>query len=326
MLKKTLLTAAALVIGALSVLWLGALASLDWDRRYTAASHALPKLDSQSNGLVTIGVGENTFRARVAGLGGDRGNLILLHGFPESSAMWIPLIDAAANVGYQVVAFDQRGYSPGARPNGLAEYNIAKLEADVLSIADAVGFGEFHLVGHDWGSVVGWSLVMTQPERILTWTSLSIPHIAAFGAAIENDPDQRQRSSYMILFRTPWLPEQLFAFNNLNLMRSVLYAEHKTQQKEEYLALFSEPGAITAALNWYRAADPAELTNLQVSRPVLLIWGNQDPAVGRAGVEAQQQYLDGDYSELELDAGHWLMETHSDLVVPAVLTHLATLN
>ena len=167
---------------------------------------------------------------------------------------------------------------------------------------------------------------MTQPERILTWTSLSIPHIAAFGEAIENDPDQRQRSSYMILFRTPWLPEQLFAFNNLNLMRSVLYAEHKTQQKEEYLALFSEPGAITAALNWYRAANPGDLTNLQVSRPVLLIWGNQDPAVGRAAVETQRQFLDADYSELELDAGHWLMETHSDLVVPAVLTHLATLN
>jgi pimeloyl-ACP methyl ester carboxylesterase len=322
MLLKILLLLLALPLGALAVLWLGAFTSLDRDRLHSAATQALPEFEPTSNGLVTITVADNVFRARVAGLGGDRGNLILLHGFPESSAMWIPLIDAAAAAGYQVVAYDQRGYSPGARPNSVDDYSIDKLGSDVLDIADAVGFSTFHLVGHDWGSGVGWALVMNQPERILTWTSLSIPHVAAFSAAIQNDPDQKKRSSYMLLFRTPWLPEQLFAFNRLKLMREVLYAEHHPQQKDEYLALFSEPGAISAALNWYRAARPDALGNLQITRPVLLIWGNKDPAVGRAGVDAQQRYLDAEYTELELYAGHWLMETHSELVVPAVLAHL----
>ena len=126
----------------------------------------------------------------------------------------------------------------------------------------------------------------------------------------------------MLLFRTPWLPEQLFAFNNFRLMRSVLYAEHHQEQLDEYLALFSEPGALTAALNWYRAATPGALPNPQVTRPVLFIWGNQDPAVGRAAVDGQRPHLPDDYTELELDAGHWLMETHAEVVVSAVLEYL----
>lgn len=322
MLKKILLGVLVVLLGAVGVLWLGAATSLDWDRQHTNATAALPKLNTNSRGLVQIRAGDLTFRARVAGLGGERGNLILLHGFPESSAMWIPLIDASAEIGYQVVAFDQRGYSPGARPDDVADYSVDKLGADVLAIADAMGFREFHLVGHDWGSGVGWGLVMTQPERILTWTSLSIPHLAAFGAALASDPDQRQRSSYMLLFRTPWLAEQLFAFNRFNLMRSVIYAEHHPQQVDEYLALFSEPGAITAALNWYRAANRDDLESLAVTRPVLFIWGNKDPAVGRVAVEGQRAYLPDDYREVELDAGHWLMETHAEVVVAAILAHL----
>ena len=322
MLKKALLIVVVVVVGSMGILWLGAVRSLDWDRQYSKATAALPEFAPKSSGLVQITAGTHTFRARVAGLGGESGNLILLHGFPESSAMWIPLIEAAADSGYQVVAFDQRGYSPGARPDDVTEYSIDRLSADVLAVADAVGFGEFHLVGHDWGSGVGWVLVLTRPERILTWTSLSIPHIAAFGAAISNDSDQQRRSSYMLLFRTPWLPEQLFAFNNFRLMRSALYAEHHQEQLDEYLALFSEPGALTAALNWYRAATPGALPNPQVTRPVLFIWGNQDPAVGRAAVDGQRPHLPDDYTELELDAGHWLMETHPDVVVPAVLEHL----
>jgi pimeloyl-ACP methyl ester carboxylesterase len=321
-LKKSLTGILVVMLGALGVLWLGAVTSLDWDRKHTQATAALPELNPSSNGLVQIRTGDLTFRARVAGLGGKRGNLILLHGFPETSAMWIPLINAAASSGYQVVAFDQRGYSPGARPADVAQYSVDKLGDDVLAVADAMGFSDFHLVGHDWGSGVGWDLALTQPERILTWTSLSIPHIAAFGAAIANDPDQQQRSAYMLLFRTPWLSEQLFAFNRLNLMRSAIYAGHQQRQVDEYLALFSEPGAITAALNWYRATGPEDLESLSMTRPVLFIWGNQDPAVGRAAVDGQRPYLPDDYRELELDAGHWLMETHAEVIVAAVIAFL----
>ena len=325
MIRKFLYVIVFLIVGAPLVLWLSATTSLDRTLSHTAATSALPSFADQSNGLVRINTGKYTFRARVAGFGGTRGNLILLHGFPETSVMWIPLIDAAAMAGYQVVAFDQRGYSPGARPEETDAYVITALAGDVLDVAAVVGFETFHLVGHDWGSVVGWNLVLTDASRVKTWSSLSIPHIASFGAAIAEDPDQQQRSSYMLLFRTPWLAEQIFAFNDFELMRGVMYNEHGDAQVEEYLAVFSEPGALTGALNWYRAAGfDAPMPDLSIKLPYLFIWGNQDPAVGRVAVEGQAQYLPEAYNELELDAGHWLMETHPELVVPAVLSHLAT--
>ena len=92
--------------------------------------------------------------------------VILLHGFPETSAMWTPLIEAAASDGFRVVAFDQRGYSPGARPDDVAAYAVPALVDDVLAVADALGFQRFHLVGHDWGCVVGWSVASLHPDRV----------------------------------------------------------------------------------------------------------------------------------------------------------------
>ena len=321
-----------LCVGAVLVFWIGALASTDWDRQHSQATAELPIFGStERNALVRLSVDGMVFRARVAGFNNPapKGDMLLLHGFPETSVMWIPLIDAARDAGYRVVAFDQRGYSPGARPEELADYAIQHLIADVLRVADNVGFDNFHLVGHDWGSVVGWGLVLQDPSRLQSWTSLSIPHIAAFGEALAEDPDQQQKSSYMLLFRTPWVPEQLFLFNNLSLLQEGLFADHKPSAREEYHAVFSEPGAITAALNWYRASslqapEPQDAApqDLNVSLPVLFIWGNEDPAVGRRSVENQNQYFSDNLREIELTTGHWLMETATETVVAAVLTHV----
>lgn len=318
-----------LCIGAVLVFWIGALASTDWDRQHAQATGELPAFaGNEHNELVRLQVDGMEFRARVAGFDNPapNGDIVLLHGFPETSVMWVPLIDAASDAGYRVVAFDQRGYSPGARPEDLADYAIPRLIEDVFGVADAVGIDNFHLVGHDWGSGVGWGLVLQDAARLQSWTSLSIPHIAAFGAAIAEDPDQQQKSSYMLLFRTPWVPEQLFLFNNLSLLQEGVFADHQPASRDEYQAVFSEPGAMTAALNWYRASsldDPVDApTDLSVSIPVLFIWGNQDPAVGRAAVENQNQYFSDNLTEIELDTGHWLMETATDTVVSAVLQHI----
>ena len=324
MIKKLALVVVVVILGAVAVLWIGAAASLDWDRQHQAAVNALPEWPTERSGVVRIAANNMEFRARVAGFGGTRGNLLLLHGFPETSAMWQPLIERAAADGYQVVAFDQRGYSPGARPDGADQYATHLLGADALAVADAVGFDNFHLVGHDWGSAVGWFLVLTQPERVVTWSSLSIPHIAAFGEALQTDADQQSRSTYMGFFRLPWLAEQVFAFNNLSTMREVMFNEHSREVADEYMAVFSEPGALTGALNWYRApqGDGGGDIDLQVTRPVLFVWGSQDPAVGRVGVELQRQYMPDAFQEIELEAGHWLMSSHGDVVTDAVLAHV----
>lgn len=330
MVKKILLTIVGLCVAAVLVIWIGAAASLDYDRSYSATVAELPvfnaaKAYGSAIQLSRIESGGMEFRARSAGFGGTRGNVILLHGFPESSAMWVPIIPVLAGAGYQVVAFDQRGYSPGARPQAVADYTLDKLTNDVLGIADAVGFQDFHLIGHDWGSAVGWTLVLQDSPRVQTWTSLSIPHLLAYGQAIQEDPDQRSRSSYILFFVTPWIPEQIFAFNNLDLMRNVFYAEHGSQVTDEYLALFHEPGAISAALNWYRAGIPGQATDgleAIVEIPVLFIWGNEDPVVGAAALETQRELLHGPFKEIELDAGHWLMESQAPTITAAVLTHL----
>lgn len=310
----------ALAIGS----WL----ALDRDFSHTRATAGLEVFQAADSAAHTaklslIEAGPLTFRARTAGFGGGRGNVILLHGFPESSAMYEPMIPALAKAGYQVVAFDQRGYSPGARPGGVEAYATDKLADDVFAIADAVGFEGFHLVGHDWGAGVGWRIVFDGSPRLRSWSALSIPHLGAYADAISNDPDQQARSAYIGLFRLPWLPEALMSFNGFAMMTRAMYGDHDRQTVDEYLAIFSEPGALTAALNWYRASglDAGE-GNLDVAIPTAFIWGNQDPVVGGHALEAQRRFFQGNLRETELDTGHWLMETEAAAVTAAVLAHI----
>ena len=318
MLLAVMLAGAALGIGG----WL----SLDEEFSYSRSVDRLPLFpEVDPLNLTAIEAGGFTFRARVSGFGNEGPAVILLHGFPETSAMWLPLIDAAASRGYRVLAFDQRGYSPGARPADVSDYAVPRLVQDVLRVADAAGIRAFHLVGHDWGSIVGWSVVMSNPERVLSWTGLSVPHPAAFGEAVQNDPEQQKKSSYFLLFQQPWLPEKLFAFNNQMLLRDVFYETMPRDQRQEYLAMLAEPGAMTAALNWYRALETEEGQSPEspvIDRPALFIWGNEDPAVSAYAVQAQRKYIRGPFKELELNAGHWLMEEQAAVVVPAVLEHL----
>jgi pimeloyl-ACP methyl ester carboxylesterase len=329
-LKWNVIGLASVLILAIASLWIGAASSLDRDYSHTAATEALPLFAGTSSaGLVRIPANGMEFRARVGGFRhpDPKGDLLLLHGFPETSIMYEPLIQAASQAGYRVVAPDQRGYSPGARPAGRAAYAGNLLMADALAIADAVGFARFHLVGHDWGAGIGWQLAIDSADRLKSYTALSIPHIASFGAAIADDPEQQDRSSYMAFFWLPWLPEQTFAVNDLAALRA-LYVDHPEPEQEEYLAVFSEPGAMTGALNWYRAsADGGGIgASGNVTTPILFIWGNQDPAVGRTAVEGQGRYIDGPLEEIEVDTGHWLMATAPADVVPAVLAHVARFN
>ena len=150
----------------IAVLAGGSALSLDWNHKHRAETAALPMLDAEThNGLVRIAANGMEFRARVAGLDNTGPGVVLLHGFPETSAMWIPLIELLSDQGFRVVAFDQRGYSPGARPEALDAYSIPQLVDDVFAVAQATGMQQFHLVGHDWGAAVGWAAVMAQARN-----------------------------------------------------------------------------------------------------------------------------------------------------------------
>jgi pimeloyl-ACP methyl ester carboxylesterase len=334
--KWTFLAVVGLVFLLVVVVFIGSKAPLDDDYTHTREVESLrlytgQPMASSATGIVRIAANGYQFRARVAGFesvpAADKPAVILLHGFPVSSAMWLRLIGPLVESGYRVVAFDQRGYSPGARPTELRDYRIDELSSDVVAVADALGVETFHLIGHDWGAAVGWSTVMQYPQRIESWTALSIAHPMAFSEALANDPDQQSRSGYFALFVTPWLPEALFSFNNFQMLGAA-YSGMLDEQKSEYVRLFSEPGALTAALNWYRAMtmrhQGAEQSSPEVSIPTLFMWGNDDPTAGRLAVDMQKQYMTGPYQKVELDAGHWLLTDQPRAVVRAVIDHLGT--
>ena len=269
-----------------------------------------------------------TFHSRLAGMENTSGEpVILLHGFPETSAMWTDPMARLAGEGYRCFAPDQRGYSPGARPEQVESYTYDLLASDVVALADAQGFRRFHLIGHDWGSIVGWEVIRTNPDRVQSWTAMSVPHVDAFTAAIADDPDQQQRSQYIGWFLQKGVAEDMLAGNDFAGLRAA-WASIPANLVEEYLKVFSVPGAVTAGLNWYRAN--ARLLDKRdrkdkfgpFSHPALVIWGNQDIAVGRAGVERTAQYMRGPYRLVEMDAGHWLIQEAPDRVYQEILAHL----
>jgi len=300
--------------------------AIDWSKKHTTRVNALPLFNTTAEkGEYRLKANDLEFLIRVAGMQNTGPAVILLHGFPESSLMWNPLLEKAANEGYRVLAFDQRGYSPNARPTQVEAYQIDQLVQDILSVADQVGFDTFHLVGHDWGAAVGWKTVMDNPERIHTWTAMSIPHTGVFFNALVNHPEQQKRSAYMDRFRTPFLPEFLFHLNQKRVAEA-LAGRWSPELIKECLAIQREYGATTAALNWYRA-NSEKNTNTEsfeknILRPTLFICGKQDPVVAHEIIPLQEAYIQAPYQAMLLETGHSLIQTKTDSVMQAILFHL----
>ena len=272
---------------------------------------------------IEVPIGEFVFDARAAGPP-DGELVLLLHGFPQSSYEWRHQLDALAAAGYRAVAPDQRGYSSRARPEGVEHYGVDHLIADVLAIADAMGGQTFHLVGHDWGAIVGWILAGRHPERVRSWAPVSVPHPLAMAEALGMNDDQRERSSYILLFREPEVPEQLLLDDGARGLRTLFENSGLGGDADEYVRLMSEPGAMTAALNWYRAADFASFGAIgPITMPTLFVWSTADPALGPDGAHATAKYVEGPYRFEVLDGvGHWIPETAADDYNRLLLDHL----
>jgi pimeloyl-ACP methyl ester carboxylesterase len=273
-------------------------------------------------GLVELAVGGLVFDARADGP--DDGELVLLlHGFPQTSFSWRNQLDALGAAGYRAVAPDQRGYSPGARPADVGEYRVERLVGDVLGFADALGVERFHLVGHDWGGAVAWQVAGRHPERLRTLTSLSTPHPAAFRRSIQ-DGEQRDKSSYMLFFRSPEA-EPFFLDNDAAGLRALYTASGLADDAvEEYVRVLTQPGAMTAALNWYRAADPGLVEGLgPITTPTMYVWSTYDPALGRDAAEGTAAHVEGPYRfEVLEGVGHWIAEETPDALNTLLLDHL----
>lgn len=271
----------------------------------------------------TIDVGELSFDARIAGPA-DGEPVLLLHGFPQTSREWSAQLAALGEAGYRAVAPDQRGYSPGARPTAADAYAGEHLVADVLGIADVLGFERFHLVGHDWGAAVAWFVGAEAPERIVTVNPISVPHPDAFSAELAREGSaQRQASFYFELFVSPDM-EDTFLANDKQMLRGI-YAGLPDDAVEEYVAFFDRD-ALTGGLNWYRAnvggdAFPSTGT---ITVPTMYIWSDQDQALAREPAEMTKDHVTGPYRfEVIEGVNHWVPELAADRVDELLLDHFA---
>lgn len=258
-----------------------------------------------------------TFEVTTAGPAGGA-PVLLLHGFPQNATMWHAVSPALHAAGRMTITPDQRGYSPGARPVDVDTYRLSESVADALAILDALGVRRADIVGHDWGALVAWYLGADHPDRVRTLTAISVAHPVAMSSAIATDADQGQRSGYVSMFRQAGTAEEQLLAEDAKRLRA-MFAGCPATFVDGYVRRMQEPGALTGALNWYRALPPGALVCGKVAVPTTFVWGNRDVAIGRAAALACAEQVDGEYRFVELDASHWIPDEMPAQLVDEIL-------
>ena len=254
--------------------------------------------------------------------------VLLLHGFPESRHSWRAALPGLALAGYRAVAPDQRGYSPGARPDpkNLPNYAFEKLIADAIDIADASGAAgkRFHLVGHDWGGQVSWGVADKHPERLASLTILSRPHPQSFRRALQMpDGEQKNRSRHHRAFLEPDTGVKLLADNAKRLRDGPFGQGVPAAAVEAHLAVLGNSEAMEAALAWYRANAglAAEVGTIKV--PTLYIWGDADATVGPTAAGGTREFVSASFGmEILPGVGHFVMDQAPAKATELLLGHL----
>lgn len=284
-----------------------------------------PMSDATELEALQLTVGDLTFDATAIGpVDGDL--VMLLHGFPQTSFQWRSQQRALAAAGYRAVAPNQRGYSAGARPAEVAQYTLPLLVDDVLGMADALGRQRFHVVGHDWGGAVAWSVALSAPARVATVSVLSTPHPDALSAALADTTScQYQASAYFDDLSSPDA-----TVTDLAKIEGAGFEKLPPESLMHYTQnVLSKPEVFQAALNWYRAnvqnrvlgtGQPQGVTAM----PTLYMWGTADVTFCREPAEDSANFSHPDYTFVPVEgAGHWLSELNADAVNAALLDRLS---
>ena len=247
--------------------------------------------------------------------------VVLLHGFPGRASDWEAVTATLREHGFRTLALDQRGYSPGARPRGRLAYRMHHLVNDLVALVDRIG-GPVHVVGHDWGAVVGWHLAASRPELLRTLTAVSVPHPSAFARAIVTS-DQALRSWYAVAFQPPVLAELVMrtmpGLVRRGLRESGLSEPEVRRVDSEVL----RSGALPGALAWYRAALLPGQSCGRIGVPTTYVWSDGDAAVSRRAAELCGNHVDGDYELVVLEGlTHWLPTQAPDVLAEIVLERI----
>ena len=243
---------------------------------------------------------------------GEGDPVLLLHGFPDSRAVWRKQVPALVSSGYRVIAPDLRGFGETDKPEGVEAYAIPKLVEDVVGIMDALGLKSAHVIGHDWGAAVAWAVAAFTPERVKDLVVLSVGHPSSFYSSAPIA--QREKSWYMLLFQFS-NAEELLTANDWQLFRE--WGRHHAHM-EHAVATLSAPGALTAGLNWYRAnvnpmAPPVAFP--PVGLRTMGIWSTGDVFLTEESMTGSARYVTAPWRyERISEASHWLQLDRPDLV------------
>ena len=250
---------------------------------------------------VQVPVGSWTFDVSVGGP--EHGvPVLLLHGFPQTEECFDQVRERLHEAGLRTVAPRQRGYSAGARPEGVDNYTMKQLAEDAAGVLDALEIPYAHLVGHGLGATVAWHFAAAYPLRAMSLTAVSFGHPSAFGEAMASDPDQRQRSRYLELFLTEGEAEKQLLDNNARTLLATAPGGG--------IDAVANNATLTAGLNWYRAnmvpgGEGLDCPLIEV--PTTLVWGTRDAIAGQAQARGTARYLRADYRLSEVpDGDHWL--------------------
>ncbi len=239
--------------------------------------------------------------------------VVLLHGFPEFCYGWRRQIEPLAFAGFRVIVPDQRGYNLSSKPSGVAAYALTELVSDVIAIADQLGREKIFLAGHDWGAVVAWGTALLHPQRLAKLAVLNVPHPSVMRKFLSTRPRQLLRSWYMFFFQLPWLPEALFSAFNFRigsqaLLRSSRPGTFSAEDLAQYHVAWSQPGALTGMINWYRALfrDRVKFSDKIVRVPTRILWGERDAFLLAEMAHESVRYCTNAELFTFANATHWL--------------------
>lgn len=251
--------------------------------------------------------------------------IILLHGFPEFWWGWRRQIDGLARAGFAVIAPDLRGFGQSDAPQAVSDYQLDKLVADIIAIADARKLVRFNLVGHDWGGIIAFAVAARHPSRVERLAILNAPHLDVVRDFIRRHPPQLLRSAYVGFFQVPSLSEGMLSLGNFALLERALTQTSRrgTFSREDlarYAAEWRRPGRLTAMLNYYRALVRYRRAPLgKIAPPTLILWGERDAALSFGLAEASLQCCENGRLERFPEATHWLHLEQPDDVLAAIV-------
>src|SRR4051812_38542762 len=251
----------------------------------------------------------------------DGDPVLLLHGFPQDHREFDLILPRLHAAGLRTYALDQRGYSPGARPESAGEYRIAEPVADAIAVLDALGVEKAHVIGHDWGAQVGWLLAAEQADRVSTLTAISVPHPRALRLALRVRPTQRARFAYFAVFRSP-IAERFLLGGNAAVLKTML--RPIGERASLYVDAMREPGRLTGGLNWYRGLDGRDLGGVGViTVPTTYVWSARDGVVARTAALRTRDWVEADYQLVVLrGVSHWVPEQSPDALATAALARI----